>query len=110
MNFVNGHWEPLYTHCNFCEVGYEVIGRMETFSDDVRYIIKKKNLEKIIPLSQTKLAVRPKSGARKKDIKSKTQKMAKLLMSQLTKNQLDGLYSMYQTDFEMFGYDPKKYS
>ena len=42
MNFVNGHWEPLSTHCHYCEVDYEVIGRMETFSDDVRYIIKKR--------------------------------------------------------------------
>ena len=43
MNFMNVHWEPLSYSCNFCEVEYDIIGRMETFADDVKYIIKRKN-------------------------------------------------------------------
>ena len=112
VNFVNGHWVPFYTHCNLCEVDYDVIGRMETFSDDFRFIIKKKKLQKIIPLSQAKLTVMPSNKrAENKHIKHKnTQKMAKSLMSQLTKSQFDGLYNMYRYDFDMFGYDANQYS
>ncbi len=33
---VDVHWRPFYTRCHYCEVDYEVIGRVETFTEDVR--------------------------------------------------------------------------
>ena len=36
--------------------------------------------------------------------------MTKKYFSQLTVNEINELYDMYQKDFKMFGYDPKQYS
>ena len=36
---VDGHWTPYYFRCSFCQRQYDVIGRMETFSEDLRFVL-----------------------------------------------------------------------
>ena len=50
---INGHWRPFNGKCLYCDIPYHVIGRMETFEEDARYIILKNNLTNLIPLRKT---------------------------------------------------------
>ena len=34
----NEHWEPQYMHCDYCDIRYDIIGRVETLEDDLEYI------------------------------------------------------------------------
>ena len=52
---INAHWRPFNARCSYCDITYNVIGRVETFEEDFRYIILKQNLTHIIPLSKTGL-------------------------------------------------------
>ena len=84
-----------------CNISYQVIGRKETYEDDVKYILLKQNLTSLIPLESSKKTLHavPKNVTAKKTD----------YMAQLSKDQIEGLYKMYQIDFEMFGYDVDKY-
>ena len=35
-NAIDVHWRPFYLRCDYCDVNYNYIGRMETFEQDVR--------------------------------------------------------------------------
>ena len=52
---VNTHWRPFNGRCLYCDIPYHVIGRMETFEEDARYILLKNNLTRIIPLKETSI-------------------------------------------------------
>lgn len=41
---INKHWRPMYAICFYCDFLYNVIGRIETFEEDVKYIALKNNL------------------------------------------------------------------
>ena len=90
----NIHWRPQYAGCPYCHVDYQIIGKAETFADDVKYIVLKKNLTSLIPLEATK----KKNHATNQEAK-KTNYMA-----QLSKDQIERLYRYYQRDFDLFGY------
>jgi hypothetical protein len=53
MRTINEHWRPFYARCSYCDITYNVIGRVETFEEDFRYILLKQNLTNILPLKQT---------------------------------------------------------
>ena len=74
-----------------------MIGRTETFDEDVKYIMKKSNLESLFSMKSIK------------KLHSKTNKMTQKYFSQLTKGPVNSLYNMYKMDFEIFGYDTKNY-
>lgn len=35
------HFSPIHQHCRPCEIDYKIIGKMETFNDDVNYVFNK---------------------------------------------------------------------
>ena len=91
----NPHWRPQFAGCPYCHINYQVIGKAETFADDVKYIVLKQNLTSLIPLEDTKKINHATfSEAKKTDY-----------MAQLNINQIKGLYTYYQRDFELFDYD-----
>jgi len=45
---VDVHWRPYNARCFYCDISYNVIGHMETFDDDVQYILMKANLTSLI--------------------------------------------------------------
>ena len=97
---INIHWKSFASECSYCNIKYDVIGRMETFDEDVKYIMKKSNLESIFSMKSIK---------KLHSSKHKSNKMTQKYFSQLTKGQVNELYNMYKMDFEMFGYDAKNY-
>ena len=97
----NGHWNPITPRCRYCDVEYDVIGRMETFDEDLRYIVMKKNLHEVLPLEELSLSMN--------SAKSMSTKTAKDYFSQISKEQIVKLYKYYNLDFELFGYDVTPY-
>ena len=101
MKISNIHWESITNNCNYCDIEYDVIGRMETFNDDVKYIFQKNHLEKDLPLSMVTVS--------KNAAKLKTSNVTAEYFSQLSKDQITDLYKYYRLDFELFGYDVSSY-
>ena len=98
---INIHWKPFASECSYCSIKYDVIGRMETFNEDVKYIFEKSDLSSILSLIDIKKSMH--------SSKLKTKLMTKKYFSQLTVDNINELYDMYRMDFKMFGYDPKPY-
>ena len=115
----NEHWQPQYMHCDFCEINYDIIGRVESLEDDLNYIAHMNNFTTLLPEDRNKFHVHPSGGARfspapdlsKSDLMKKRKKTEKVIhyFRLLNSSQLNGLYSMYQLDFEIFGYTEKPY-
>ena len=83
----------------YCDVHYDVIGRLEDFNEDVLYISMKQNMtEHLQLLSQVE------NGNRKRRGESQHQRIEKY-MSQLNADMVEELYKLYQIDFEMFEYN-----
>lgn len=97
----NYHWSPLTSRCSYCEVSYDVIGHMETFDDDVRYIFSKTKIDKFFPRKKYTKHLNP----TKRNKKDETL----FYFKQLTQSQYNDLYDMYRMDFEAFGYDQNLY-
>ena len=96
---INPHWKPYFNRCFHCAIPYNVIGRIETFQEDVQYIILKNNLEKILDLKTTL------QFSSKNSSKRDAQKAALKYFSKLNANQIQRLYKAYKMDFELFDYD-----
>ena len=103
---VNIHMQPFVKRCHYCSIPYDVVGRIETFDEDVKYIIIKNRLEDILPLEDTLSLHENKSGEKTKEAKERN---SLKLFSELNKKQIHQLYQMYQMDFEMFRYNASAY-
>lgn len=99
---INEHWQPFASRCSFCDIDYDLIGQMETWSEDFNYIVRKNKLENILKLeNDTSKKYHPTKGD--------TQQMTKKYFSKISKKQGEDLYKMYRMDFQMFQYDPNPY-
>ena len=102
---VNGHWDTYSKKCLHCTVPYDVIGQLETFNEDLKYIVLKLGLENILPIEDIE-----KWQENKSDYKTRNKKKEILqYFSQLTKSKFEELWKIYRLDFEMFGYDASDY-
>ena len=99
---MDGHWKPFLKNCHHCFVHYNIIGRMESFQEDVQYIIIKHKLENILPINNT-LNFRSLNSKSLNKIDAKQASLEKF--SQLTKTEIKKLYELYRLDFELFNYD-----
>lgn len=88
---LNEHWRPMVELCRPCEIQYDLIGKYETLDDDTRLVLN---------------AIGP-----NRDIKFPTQPSAnnslviKSFYQALPKAQLQKIYSLFELDFRLFGYD-----
>ena len=99
---INRHWRPFGFRCSYCDINYDLIGRMETWNDDLNYIIRKRGLQKVLPLQKA-------DNLHFHASKQNTEQMTKEYFSKLSRKQKEDLYHMFRMDFEMFNYDPKMY-
>ena len=98
---VNG-WlnsRPYLPKCHYCDVDFDVIGKIEDFEEDVAYIAKKRNLTDRLGLMNHVQNENP-----EKNKMSKRERREKY-MSQLSLEMVQDLYELYKIDFEMFGYE-----
>ena len=116
---VNIHWKPFNARCLYCEIPYDVIARLETFDEDIKYIILKRNLtswmnKSGIRLHKNKdpeLTLPDTANIQKSSEIRKVEKKRKIMkyFHELTKQQIDDLYRMYFFDFHLFNYSAKEY-
>ncbi|XP_060080838.1 carbohydrate sulfotransferase 13-like [Ylistrum balloti] len=48
----NPHWYPMYDACRPCSLQYDVIGKIETFKEDIEKILRRQHLDEIIDISK----------------------------------------------------------
>ena len=98
---INPHWKPYYLRCFYCKFSYNLIGRVETFADDFKYIVLKQKLEGLLDVSPV----------RKNSADSNFERKPESLnyFSQLSRKQIVQLYEMYQPDFDLFDYEADSY-
>ena len=100
----NEHWEPQYMHCNYCDIRYDIIGRVETLEDDLEYIAEVNHFKSDLDRIKDDLHVHP-TFKKKVDV---TEKIKRYFM-QLNSTQAYNIYRMYKIDFEMFGYSAESF-
>ena len=91
------HWRPQFMNCHYCEIRYDMIGRVETFYKDLNYIASISNFS---TASRSHLMVNAKNSPNTSTTEEKTIKY----FSTLNSTQLYKLYNLYRMDFEIFGY------
>ena len=80
--FCNEHWEPQYVHCNYCDVKYNFIGRVESLENDIEFIAH--NINMTLNLTRFNLHLHP-TGVKESEnptnnltkLKEKTEKIDK---------------------------------
>ena len=113
---VNEHWIPYYMRCAFCNIDYSrFIGRLETFEQDVKYVLVKTNLTKEIPLQDA--SERMLNTATSKVISDEKLNNEGLIIASdrtmeyfkpLNKTLINKLYQLFKPDFDMFLYSIKE--
>ena len=93
----NDHWVPYWLHCHVCQLEYDIVGKMETVEEDMKFIMDTTGL------SATNLSL-PWANRR-----GSSNSVSLEYFEKLSQTQIDGLYNIYQPDFEMFGYSAKPY-
>ena len=88
------HWAPMTSFCTPCFFHYDVIAKFETLNDDQNYLIHLAKLDHII-----------KPQWRNAGKGTQTSEIVMKYFSELTDEQLNGLYNYYKYDFLLFGYN-----
>ena len=105
-------------HCDYCDIRYDIIGRVENLENDFEYIASINNFSSDLKSLKGDLHIHP-SGtkrfekssekvSRKSYAKGKIEKTKHYFML-LNTTQIVNLYRMYQIDFEIFGYVAEQY-
>jgi len=92
------HWMPIWMLCSPCIIRYDVISKMETFSEDTQFILQQAGLEEKL---EVEWKHRTGTGGDSDTIVD--------YYSQLTQSEIAELFKKYQMDFELYGYDPEPY-
>ena len=105
---VNIHWRPQISRCHYCHAPFKVIGKAETFQEDVAYILIKQNLTHLIPLEEASLVFRETIQNQMSRTELPT-KRALYYFKTISKDQIMELYESYKLDFNLFDYNHLPY-
>jgi len=94
----NDHWIPYWLHCHLCQMEYDIIGKMDTWDQDVNLITD------VTGLSTTNVTL---TWTRRRS--NSSSQIALDYFSQLNKHSVKQLYQIYKIDFEMFEYSVQPY-
>lgn len=97
-NALDMHWTPITKFCSPCQVKFDIVAKFETLDEDQRYLIAKANLNNIIKPEWKNYG----KGRNTQDLVTK-------YYSQLTREQLDGIFEFFRYDFELFDYSSDEY-
>ena len=97
------HWWPFSRLCGLCHVEYDFVGKIETLEADVTHLASTK-----LPMYQGQIEAV--FGQKINKNHDKSEKTAHLYFKQLKKDLVLELYSVYEDDFLVGGYEyPQSY-
>ena len=107
-------WKSYYSKCLPCDVKYDVIMKLETHTEDEKWLINTRSDPKVfrIFISSSSFIVRNLTQlSRVRDWRhlSSDKTIRQNLISQVSREQLNRVYENYKIDFEMFNYTMDKY-
>ncbi len=94
--YKNIHWAELSAQCSPCGIEYDVIGKLETMDDDVRYILRSANLD-----GQVQFGSSESSSPTYSYKNNSIEKYLETVPAEYIRN----LYKRYKLDFDIFGYE-----
>ena len=106
---IDAHWRPFYLRCGYCEAEYDVIGKMETFEDDLKFIFESKNLTMASSSNSDNHFLRKKFNSKQKMVGGSQAERIKTYFEILPPRLRSGLKELYNWDFELFGYESEPY-
>ena len=96
---MNRHWRPVTFLCSVCKMNYTVIGKMETIASDSRlvtdYIFTQTGLNLTLP--------------ERRRHKNKSSTLLMKALKNVPRTLIKKLYSVYESDFDAFGYTIDKF-
>ena len=94
---IDPRWRPYYLQCDYCNIKFHVIGKVETFEEDIRNVFEQVGLDRQFfgPDSET-------VHGNQVDHANNWTEQYLALLSEETKWQL---YELYRYDFELFDYE-----
>ena len=108
-------WKSYYSKCLPCDVKYDVIMKLETHTEDEKWLINTRSVIKVCRIFISTLSsfiVRNLTQlSRVRDWRhlSSDKTIRQNLISQVSREQLNRVYENYKIDFEMFNYTMDKY-
>ncbi|XP_064088916.1 carbohydrate sulfotransferase 10-like isoform X2 [Macrobrachium nipponense] len=90
---MNRHWRPYSTNCRPCHVPFDYIVKLETFEEDLRYLVLKLGIKEINVTTQ-----------KNKSSKSKSPTYEAYYRN-ISDDIIARLYAIYKEDFRLFGYE-----
>ncbi|XP_073765141.1 carbohydrate sulfotransferase 12-like [Danio rerio] len=88
----NEHWQQMHRLCHPCQIDYDFIGKLETLDEDTEHLLKILGLDKHIHF--------PPGYENRTAVDWEKEWFANISVADRRK-----LYSLYETDFKLFGYD-----
>ena len=92
------HWQPMYLTCDVCAIDFGFIGKYETIDNDVQTLLQMLNIEHNFTLAKSREPMSKADDPRYRELKETVPR-------QLTQFVLSNIY---QTDYDLFGYDLQK--
>ena len=89
---INVHFRPLWASCPFCAINFDIIGKLENYEEDEKFIVQ--NLDLKIPLGMH----RNDGGGNKTNRRTE-------FFSNMPIELTQSLFKIYELDFDMFGYE-----
>lgn len=114
---IDRHWRPYYLRCDYCNVGFDVIGKVETFEDDAKFILQEVGVSHLllphdergnqIMLISSKISLFS-AGKVVKQLNSNKHDSdrTRAYLEELSPSTRQKLIKFYRLDFDLFGYKP----
>lgn len=99
------HWRPFTAECAPCEMNYQIILKMESLEEEQLFLATKLNLlDYLFALSSTGWLMQNTNPNGRTE-----RKYAEQYYREVPKQLLQQVYMLYEADFRLFDYSPKKY-
>ncbi|KAK4312897.1 hypothetical protein Pmani_015721 [Petrolisthes manimaculis] len=95
------HWKPIHLLCSLCNLNYTDIVHMETYDEDIHYVMRKTGL--ISEIDEGFLQKGKHEG------RGNTQALLVSFYSKLEPSLLEQITQVYRRDFILLGYDPTNF-
>ncbi len=103
---IDRHWQTFQARCAYCDLDYDVIGRIETFAQDSTYIFLRANLTSVLSLDSASDETHGIASAESKySLDGSPGNRTLAYFRPINKTLLAELYHIYKVDMDLFQYN-----